>query len=121
MANLTRTARQERRRQRVRSKIAGTAARPRLSVSRSNKHIRAQLVDDVAARTLLEVSSLSPALRAQLRSGANKAAARAVGRLFGERAKAQGFTRVVFDRGGHVYHGRVKELAEGAREAGLQF
>jgi large subunit ribosomal protein L18 len=92
-----------------------------LSVFRSSKHIQAQLVDDSQGRTLLTVSSLAPEIRRQFKQGGNKAAARAVGTLFGQRAKAQGVSRVVFDRGGCLYHGRVKELAEGARQAGLQF
>jgi large subunit ribosomal protein L18 len=104
-----------RRHTRVRRKIAGTAERPRLAVYRSNRHIYAQLIDDDAARTLAAASD------AEVKGGDGKTgAAKAVGALLAERAKASGIERVVFDRGGRLYHGRVAALAEGAREKGLQ-
>ena len=109
----------ERRRQRVRTSLrkrGGT--RPRLSIHRSGRHIYAQVIDDVAGNTLVAASSLDKAIEG---NGGNKAAARAVGKLIAERAKAKGIDTVVFDRGGYLYHGRVAELAEGAREGGLEF
>jgi large subunit ribosomal protein L18 len=109
-----------RRHYRVRKKVAGTAARPRLAVFRSNKHISAQVIDDRAGRTLAAASSVEGDLR---RAGgtANKVAAAAVGHLVAERAKAAGISQVVFDRGGFLYHGRVAAVADAAREAGLEF
>ena len=95
--------------------------RPRLSVFRSGKHIYAQIIDDTAGRTLAAASSIDPALREALRTGADKDAATAVGKLVAERAVAAGVTTVVFDRGSYLYHGRVKALAEAAREGGLAF
>jgi large subunit ribosomal protein L18 len=106
---------------RTRTKVYGTTERPRLSVFRSSKHIYAQIVDDVLGRTLAAASSVDPDVRGSLKNGATVAAARAVGKLIGERAKAAKHERVVFDRGGRAYHGRIKAVAEGAREAGLQF
>jgi large subunit ribosomal protein L18 len=104
-----------RRHTRVRRKVAGTAERPRLAVYRSNRHIYAQLIDDDAARTLASASD------AEVKGGDGKTeAAKAVGALLAERAKASGIERVVFDRGGRLYHGRVAALADGAREKGLQ-
>ena len=103
---------------RIRKNISGTAEFPRLAVYRSNKHIYAQIIDDVAGNTLVAASSLDKAIEG---NGSNKAAARAVGKLIAERAKAKGIDTVVFDRGGYLYHGRVAELAEGAREGGLEF
>ena len=103
---------------RVRGKISGTAERPRLDVYRSLNHIYAQVIDDVAGNTLVSASSLDKAIEG---NGGNKTAARAVGKLVAERCKAKGIDTVVFDRGGYVYHGRVAELAEGAREGGLEF
>ena len=111
------TARLKRHR-RVRGKISGTAERPRLNVFRSSANIYAQIIDDVAGNTLVAASSLDKAIEG---NGSNKAAARAVGKLIAERAKAKGIDTVVFDRGGYLYHGRVAELAEGAREGGLEF
>jgi large subunit ribosomal protein L18 len=110
-----------RRQRRVRGKVSGTAERPRLRVSRSNLHIYAQLIDDVAGVTLVSASSIDPDLRSALKSGANADAARVVGEAIGRRAVEAGITEVVFDRGGRLYHGRVAALAEGAREAGLKF
>ncbi|MDD5225163.1 MAG: 50S ribosomal protein L18 [bacterium] len=110
-----------RRRKRVHKKVRGTPERPRLSVSRSLNSIQAQLVDDVASRTILGVSSLHPEIRAKLKKGGNLEAAQAVGTLLAKKAKEAGIEKVVFDRGGHTYHGRVKALAEKAREGGLKF
>jgi large subunit ribosomal protein L18 len=110
-----------RRHSRLRVKVRGTAERPRLAVFRSLKHIYAQLIDDVAGRTLVAADSRAPELRQQMAAGGNAAAARLVGELLGRRATAAGVTQVVFDRGGYQYHGRVKALADGARAAGLTF
>ena len=106
------------RHKRVRSKISGTAERPRLNVFRSNTNIYAQLIDDVNGVTLASASSLDKEITG---NGGNKEAAKEVGKLVAQRAAEKGITDVVFDRGGYVYHGRVKELAEGAREGGLKF
>ena len=106
---------------RVRSKVSGTAERPRLSVFRSENHIYAQVIDDVNGRTLAAASSLDKDVKAQAAYGGNKEAAKLVGEKIGKVAKDAGIDTVIFDRGGYLYHGRVKELADGAREAGLQF
>jgi large subunit ribosomal protein L18 len=106
------------RHKRVRSKVSGTPERPRLNVFRSGKNIYAQIIDDVAGTTLCAASSLDKAFEG---SRGNKEGAKKVGLLIAERAKAKGIETVIFDRGGYVYHGRVKELAEGAREGGLNF
>ncbi len=111
------TARQRRHR-RVRGKISGTAQCPRLNVFRSSKNIYAQIIDDVKGVTLAAASTLDKAFTG---NGGNKEAARAVGKMIAERAAEKGITEVVFDRGGYIFHGRVKELAEGAREGGLNF
>ncbi len=112
----------ERRKIRVRSSIRkNSGARPRLSVFRSNKHIYAQVIDDAKGATLAHASTVDPDLRAQLRTGADTAAASAVGKLIAERARKAGVDEVVFDRGGYIYHGRVQALADGAREGGLSF
>ena len=103
---------------RVRSKISGTTARPRLAVYRSNANISAQIIDDTTGVTLVAASTYGAGFEG---NGGNKAAARAVGKAIAEKAVAQGITDVVFDRGGYLYHGRVSELAEGAREGGLKF
>jgi large subunit ribosomal protein L18 len=108
------------RRARTRKKIFGTAARPRLSVYRSSKHIYAQLVDDAAGRTLAAASSLEKTIRTE-KGGAGVAAAQSVGVALGEKAKALKMDKVVFDRGGRPYHGRIRAVAEGARAAGLIF
>ncbi len=110
-----------RRHRRVRGKVRGSAARPRLCVTRSGVNIYAQLIDDVQGITLLSASSIDPDVRGQIKSGANMEAAKAVGEALGRRAKERGVTEVVFDRGGRLYHGRVKALADGARSAGLEF
>ena len=109
----------DRRHRRVRKKVTGTAERPRLAVFRSNKHIYAQAIDDVAGRTVAAASTMESALRSG--STGTVDAAREVGKLVGERAKAAGVSTVVFDRGGFKYHGRVAAVADGAREAGLEF
>ena len=106
------------RHRRVRGNISGTAERPRLNVYRSTNHIYAQVIDDVKGVTLVTASSTEKDFGM---TGGNKEAARKVGKLIGERAKAAGIGAVVFDRGGYLYHGRVQELAEGARESGLEF
>ena len=113
---------QARRRARLRFSLRRKASgRPRLSVFRSGKHIYAQVIDDGAGRTLAAASSLDRSLRESLRTGADKDAATAVGKLVAERAMAAGVSAVVFDRGAYLYHGRVKALAEAAREGGLSF
>ena len=106
---------------RIRTRVIGTPERPRLAVFRSLNHIYAQLVDDDAGRTLLAVDSRSKTFRARQPSGGNVAAAKLVGELLAEKAKAQGIQSVVFDRGGYMYHGRVKALADAARAGGLVF
>ena len=106
------------RHKRVRSKISGTPERPRLNVFRSETNIYAQIIDDVAGKTLVSASSLEKGFAC---GGTKSDAAKQVGQMVAERAKAAGITTVVFDRGGYVYHGRVAALAEGAREGGLEF
>ena len=106
------------RHKRVRSKVAGTAARPRLAVYRSNAHISAQIIDDEARVTLVSANSYEASFEG---NGSNKEAAKKVGELIAKRALEKGISAVVFDRGGYIYHGRVSELAAGAREGGLQF
>jgi large subunit ribosomal protein L18 len=112
-----------RRHARVRRNVTGTGERPRLVVSRSHKNISAQMIDDSAGRTLVSASSVEPELRERLgrEGGGNLSGADAVGRLLASRAKGAGITRVVFDRGGFAYHGRVAVLADAAREGGLEF
>jgi len=108
----------------VRRKVrlaAGTSRRARLSVFRSSKHIHAQLIDDVKGETLVAASSLEKSMREGRKTGANIDAAKAVGKLIAERAKKKGIKDVVFDRGGYLYHGRIKALADAAREGGLNF
>ncbi|WP_321973873.1 50S ribosomal protein L18 [Paratractidigestivibacter sp.] len=110
-----------RRKRRVRGKVSGTAERPRLAVHRTNAHIYAQVIDDVTGSTLCAASTLDPEFRATGKLGSNKEAAEFVGELVGKRALEKGVTTVTFDRGGRIYHGRVKALADGARNAGLKF
>ena len=113
---------QVRRRARLRYQLRQKAAgRPRLSVFRSGKHIYAQVIDDAQGRTLAAASTLDKDLKSSLKTGADKDAASAVGKLIAERSKAAGVSAVVFDRGSYIYHGRVKALAEAAREGGLDF
>ncbi len=111
----------ERRRDRVRRRVRGTDERPRLSVFRSDRHIYVQVVTDESRRTILAVSTLTAELRAQLGKTADVGAAKQVGLLAARRCQEKGITRVVFDRNGFLYHGRVRAVAEGAREGGLQF
>ncbi|WP_028595144.1 50S ribosomal protein L18 [Paenibacillus assamensis] len=106
---------------RVRKKIEGTTARPRLNVFRSSKHIYAQLIDDVKGVTVASASTMDKELRDQIKNGGSVEAAAKVGELIAKRAKEQGQTNVVFDRGGYLYHGRIQALADAAREAGLEF
>lgn len=111
----------KRRHYRVRKKVVGTEARPRLAIFRSNSHITAQVIDDSTGRTIAAAATIEKDLKADSTGTGNKSAAAAVGRLVAERAKAAGVTQVVFDRGGFLYHGRVAALADAAREAGLEF
>ena len=106
---------------RVRKKISGTPERPRLSVYRSEKNIYAQIIDDTNRVTLVAASSLDEAVKGAVNHTGNKEAAKLVGEMVAKKAVEKGITEVVFDRGGYIYHGRIKELAEGAREAGLKF
>jgi large subunit ribosomal protein L18 len=111
----------QRRHRRVRKRVSGTPERPRLAVFRSLNHIYAQVIDDTAGATLAAASTLDPTLRTSLKSGGDVEAAKAVGKLIAERAREKGVEKVVFDRGGYLYHGRIKALADAARAAGLQF
>jgi len=118
---LSRDEQRQRVHARVRTKVSGTAERPRLSVYRSVGHIYAQVIDDRSGRTLVSASSIDKEVKKGLTGGGNVASAKAVGKIIAERTKAAGVVKVVFDRGGYKYHGRVKALADAAREAGLQF
>lgn len=118
---LTRKESVERRHRRIRKKVSGNPERPRLAVFRSNQHIYAQIIDDTAQHTLASASSLDKELKTELKNGANCEASVAVGKLVAQRAIEKGISAVVFDRGGNLYHGRIKALAEAAREAGLDF
>ncbi len=111
----------QRRHSRIRRKLSGTAERPRLSVFRSNNHIYAQLIDDVAQSTLVSASTVDPDLKKSLSTTGTCDASTKVGELIAKRALDKGLKQVVFDRGGNLYHGRVKALADGARSAGLEF
>jgi large subunit ribosomal protein L18 len=104
----------------IRKRITGTAERPRLSVFRSAKHVYVQAIDDITGRVLASASDLEPGIKTAL-SGPKKERARQIGKVIGEKLKAKNISAVVFDRNGFIYHGRVKEVADGAREAGLQF
>ena len=121
MAKLSRNDNRVARHERVRKTISGTPEMPRLCVYRSAKNIYAQIIDDVNGKTLVSASTLDKDIKAECAYGGNKEAAKAVGKAIGEAAKKAGIETVCFDRGGYLYHGRVKELADGAREAGLQF
>jgi large subunit ribosomal protein L18 len=115
-------SRRKRAHQRLRQRLAGTPERPRLSVFKSSRYVYAQVINDVTGQTLVSAASLEPALKGALEGGAaTMAAAKAVGEAVAERALAKGIQQVVFDRGGYLYHGKVKELAEAARAKGLQF
>ena len=118
---LSRDLKRQRVHDRVRMKVSGTSERPRLCVYRSLDHIYAQIIDDRAGKTLAAASSADKGTKKNLKGGGNVAAAKVVGKAVADRAKAQGISKVVFDRGGYKYHGRVKALADAAREAGLQF
>ena len=119
--SIRKIARRRRRKLRVRKRVSGTTERPRLSVFRSHKNIYAQLIDDTIGRTLLTASSMDSTFRSQLPAGGNKEAARVVGASLAAKAVEAGIKRVVFDRNGYAYHGRVKELADAARKGGLEF
>lgn len=106
---------------RVRNKLEGTTLRPRLNVFRSTKHIYAQLIDDATGATLVSASTLDPEVKGSVENGGNVDAAVKVGEVVAKRAQEKGYTEVVFDRGGYLYHGRIKALADAAREAGLKF
>ncbi len=118
MSTFNRTAARKHRQIRVRKRVHGVSERPRLAVYRSNRYIYAQVIDDVQGRTLAAASSQEPAMRGR---SLNRETAAEVGRMLAERARAAGVETIVFDRGGNPYHGRVKALAEGAREGGLKF
>jgi large subunit ribosomal protein L18 len=119
--NKDKARRLERRKWSIRSSLFGTTERPRLSVYRSSKHIYAQIIDDYAGKTLASVATTAGEVRGELRNGGNIAAAKQAGKAIAEKAKQIGVTKVAFDRGGRKYHGRVKALADAAREGGLQF
>jgi len=121
MAKASRKDRRLKRHERVRRELSGTPERPRLCVFRSNKNISAQIIDDVNQCTLVAASSLDKELKDIIENGGNKEAAKKVGEAIAKRALEKGIDTVSFDRGGFLYHGRVKELADGAREAGLKF
>jgi large subunit ribosomal protein L18 len=118
---LTRRESKTRRHRRIRGKVEGSSERPRLAVFRSNEHIYVQLIDDTLQQTLVSASSLEPDLKTKLGSGSNCKASIEVGKLIAARSLEKGISKIVFDRGGNLYHGRVKALAEAAREAGLDF
>ena len=119
--NKGKAIRLERRKHHIRKSVFGTTERPRLSVYRSSKHMYVQIIDDYAGKTLVSVATTSTDVRGDQKTGANVAAAKKAGLAIAERAKKAGITRVAFDRGGRQYHGRVKALADAAREGGLQF
>jgi large subunit ribosomal protein L18 len=119
---MEKASRKKRAHQRLRQKLAGTPERPRLSVFKSAKYVYAQVINDETGHTIVSAASMEPALKGQIEGGAaTMAAAKAVGEAVAERALAKGIQQVVFDRGGYLYHGKVKELAEAARAKGLQF
>lgn len=122
MASTSRAKSREKRKRRVRRKVIGSAERPRLSVFRSAKNIYAQIIDDTSFNTLVQVSSISKDVREQVKGkSGNKDGASMIGKLIAQRAQEKGIKKVVFDRNGFLYHGRVKSLAEAAREGGLEF
>ena len=121
MAKLTAREQRARRHRRIRGRVSGTSERPRLNVFRSNAHIYAQVIDDTRGHTLAAASTVDAGLRPQLAENTKQEEAKLVGRLIAERARAAGIEQVVFDRGGYKYHGRVRALADAAREAGLKF
>ncbi|MEM1367866.1 MAG: 50S ribosomal protein L18 [Cyanobacteria bacterium P01_H01_bin.15] len=121
MSKLARRDQVRQRHRRLRRRLSGSPERPRLSVFRSNNHIYAQLIDDVGQHTIASASTVEPDLQSQLSAGGTCSAAKLVGKLIADRAKVKGVSKVVFDRGGNLYHGRVKALAEAARQNGLDF
>jgi ribosomal protein L18, bacterial type len=121
MAKVSRTDKRVKRHERLRRNISGTPEKPRLCVYRSNKNISCQIIDDVNQTTLAAASSLDKDIKAEVEYGGNKDAAKKVGEAIAKRALAKGIEEVAFDRGGFLYHGRIKELADGAREGGLKF
>ncbi|KMM16416.1 50S ribosomal protein L18 [Synechococcus sp. GFB01] len=121
MSSLSRKQQTQKRHRRLRRNLSGTAERPRLAVFRSNNHIYAQVIDDAAQSTLCSASTVDKELRSSVSTSSTCDASVAVGQLVAKRALAKGISQVVFDRGGNLYHGRVKALADAAREAGLQF
>jgi large subunit ribosomal protein L18 len=120
LTQLSKNAKRRHVHDRIRKKVMGTSERPRLNVYRSLNHIYVQLIDDLKGATLVSANS-AEGKKGERRTGGNVAVAKSVGKTIAERAKAQGITKVVFDRGGYIYHGRVKAVADAAREAGLQF
>ena len=118
---LSRVAHRRRIHVRMRKRISGTTERPRLCVHRSSKHIRAQVINDETGNTIASASSLDAEVKSIIKGGGNIAASKVVGKVIAERARAKGIEKVVYDRGGYQYHGRVQALAEAAREAGLKF
>lgn len=121
MARFSRNVARNRRHLRIRKKLKGTGDRPRLAVFRSNKYIYASVIDDATGNTLVTASTLEKDLKEKFQGRTNLEAAKELGKVIGERAKAKGIDKVVFDRGGFLYHGKIKELAEAIREAGLEF
>jgi len=121
MKSEARVEARQRVRVRIRHKLRGSSERPRLAVFKSGRHIYAQVIDDATGRTLAHASTLDAGVRKEAKTSANVAGAKDVGKLVAERAKQKGVARVVFDRGGYIYHGKVKALAEAAREGGLEF
>ena len=119
--NKAKALRLQKRKWSIRKTLTGSPERPRLSVFRSDKHITAQIIDDYAGKTLVSASSLQKDIRGDAANGGNVTAAKTVGKVIAERAKAAGITAVAFDRNGRRYHGRIKALADAAREGGLQF
>jgi large subunit ribosomal protein L18 len=121
MANLSKKQILKRAHTRVRKKVEGSTERPRLATHKTGSHIYAQIIDDAVGKTLAAASSLDKDIKKNFKSGANCEVAQEVGKLLAKRAKEKNISQVVFDRGGHLYHGRVKNLADAAREAGLDF
>lgn len=121
LKQINKEANRKARHSRVRKKLSGTPQKPRLNVYKSNTNIYAQIIDDIAGKTLVSASTLDKDLKGVLDSASNKEAAKKVGEALGKKALDNGIEEVVFDRSGYLYHGKVKELAEGAREAGLKF
>jgi large subunit ribosomal protein L18 len=117
----SKNSRRKNRHLRVRKKVTGTPERPRLSIYRSLSNMYAQIIDDKTGKTLVAASTLDKDIKEAIKYGGNKEAAKAVGQSVAKKAQAKDINNVVFDRGGYIYHGRIKEVAEGAREAGLQF